>query len=112
MDRILDVNNKVSRISKSEREQICAEVVERDESRCILCSAPYDHIAHIVPRSRSVKFDARLWTEKNLGCLCLQCHGDGENHDTRIAMLQTLSDRFSYDYYEDIYAEFLGFLED
>jgi 5-methylcytosine-specific restriction endonuclease McrA len=106
------MNGKIQRISKADIERIYLDVIERDNSVCILCMKAADDVAHIVPRSSSVKRDASLFQHKNLACLCRDCHSDGENLETRIEMIRVLHARWNYDYSDEIYAEYLGFLED
>jgi len=105
------MKKKTPRISASNKALMSMDVMERDEQCCILCSAPFSDIAHVIPRSRSVKNDARLWQRKNLACLCRQCHSNGHNFTTRLKMMQVLHARWNYPYQEDeLFSEYVAYL--
>lgn len=51
------------------------EVMDRDGGRCIICGSTQGiQIAHYISRAR-----LGLGIAKNLGCLCLYCHGEYDN---------------------------------
>lgn len=104
------MRTKIPRISREDKALIYEQVCDRDNSICILCGGPGQQLAHIIPRSRSVKDDAKLWDTENLALLCTECHQ--ENFATRLAMIRVLHARWNYDYSDEIFSDYIAFLEE
>ena len=99
-----------SRISREDKFRIYDSTVWRDDGRCQICDGPGQELAHVVPRSRSVKDDARLWEQQNLALLCKRCHMASENFESRIKLMQRLSARWGYTYAGEMYDEYRAYL--
>jgi 5-methylcytosine-specific restriction endonuclease McrA len=66
-----DINQKVKK-----------KVWERDNHRCIICGSPYAMPnAHFIPRSQG-----GLGIEENIVTLCLRCHNDYDNGNSRVSI--------------------------
>ena len=75
-----------------------AQVIERDEGRCILCPAPAWYPPHhIVPRSRGKKHSPKLWRIENMCCICGPHHDDGQTVWMREKLLRKMVARHNYD---------------
>jgi len=75
-----------------------AQVIERDEERCILCSTPAMYKPHhIVPRSRGKRWSPKLWRAENMCCMCLPHHNDGQKTWMRIELLEKMVELYDYD---------------
>ena len=56
-------------------------VIDRDQRRCVRCSAPMVHIHHRRPRGMGgSKHDPLINSPANLVCLCIECHEWIERH--------------------------------
>lgn len=76
-------------------------VIERDRGTCQVCSRPADDVAHILPRRYvSLKAD-----ERNLVCLCRDCHKRHETLEGRRRLLRLLHERYGY-CYDEKYREY------
>jgi 5-methylcytosine-specific restriction endonuclease McrA len=69
-----------ARAKEREWQQVRAEVKQRDQGRCRLCSGPGFDCHHITYRSRGGKNEAR-----NTVLLCRRCHADVHNGIVKLA---------------------------
>ena len=77
-------------------EDLNAQVIERDEAKCIECRAPAKYPPHhIVPRSRGKKHSPKLWRIENMACVCLEHHDN--TVPLREKLLKRMFTRYNYD---------------
>jgi 5-methylcytosine-specific restriction endonuclease McrA len=77
-------------------------VIERDRGICQSCWRGAQDVAHVLPR-RYVSLKAE---EKNLICLCRDCHIEHETYEGRRRLLRILHERYGYCYDETAYREY------
>lgn len=83
------------------------QIVARDKGRCVLCGNRDYQIHEIVPRSRLGKLQSELlFAPKNRVCLCVSCHAEAHNFETRKKLLELMQRKHGYIYDEDIFRRY------
>jgi len=86
-------------------------VVERDGARCLRCGERGDHVHHVIPRSHFGKSGHDVcWDERNMMCLCMDCHLGivwAHTYDGRIEQLRVLAELYDYEYDDSPFNEYV-----
>ena len=77
-------------------EDLIVQVIERDESLCLICDRLAADVHHIVPKGRAKPYSKTVWRIENLCCLCRACHSDGQTVWLREKLLRKMYARYNY----------------
>ena len=83
---------------------VYARVAVRDNWTCQRCGKQAWDLAHILPRGR---FPELKHEEKNIVCLCRDCHMSTENVEGRCELIALMRDRHNYSYEEEQYSGYI-----
>lgn len=84
------------------------KVLDRDNYSCAMCGRRGVQVHEIVPRSRFGKTRKHIcFSEKNMVSLCVECHADAHNEDTRRALLKLMQEKFGYEYPEEEFRRYV-----
>lgn len=83
-------------------------VHHRDLFTCVLCGQRGVHIHEIIPRSFFGKVIIwQCFDEKNRVSLCPECHSSAHTKEARVRLIDTMMQRFNYEYTESMYYPYL-----
>jgi len=74
-------------------------VAARDQGRCVLCGSPDVECHECIPRSAfGSKTKDACYQERNMICICQECHGKVHNPAGRRMLFGRLAERYGYVY--------------
>ncbi len=86
-----------------------ANVIIRDDGRCVLCKRRGQDVHEILPRSRfGASNKDNCFIVKNMVCICRDCHAMAHTIQKRIELLNYLKTKYKYDYNEEWYQRYVS----